>query len=351
MAPHRSLLKLLLPLLVLLLALPVAAASTEDGDLSLADLDLEELMEIELNALNVTGIHHTHDKGEFMVGYSNMSMNMAGIREGTSRMSSSEVLNDFMVTPTEMDMRMHMVDFMYAPSDTWTLMVMVPYRSLSMTHVTRMGASFETRSEGVGDISLSGLYSVFRRDGKRVVFNAGLSVPTGSIDERGDTPMGYVRLPYPMQLGSGTYDLCPGVTYLDQGSSWAWGAHAGADVRLGENSNDYRLGNRFGLSVWAARKFAAWFSSSIRLDGAAWGNVHGADPLLNPAMVPTADPDLRAGERLDVIVGANFFALQGALEGHRIAVEAGVPVYQSLTGPQLETDLRFSLSWIWTFER
>ncbi len=45
--------------------------------------------------------------------------------------------------------------------------------------------------------------------------NLGLTLyfPTGSIDERGATPMGpNMQLPYPMQLGSGTYDLEPSFT-------------------------------------------------------------------------------------------------------------------------------------------
>ena len=35
----------------------------------------------------------------------------------------------------------------------------------------------------------------------------------------------------------------------------------------------------------------------------------------------------------------------GWLEGHRLAAEVGVPVYQNLAGPQLETDLIATLGW------
>jgi hypothetical protein len=45
--------------------------------------------------------------------------------------------------------------------------------------------------------------------------------------------------------------------------------------------------------------------------------VRGADPDLNPAAVPTADPDRRAGWRLD--------------------------------GPQLQTDWRLVVGWQWAF--
>ena len=56
-------------------------------------------------------------------------------------------------------------------------------------------------------------------------------------------------------------------------------------------------------------------------------------------MVPTADPDLRGGERLDLGVGANLYVPEGAMEGFRLAAEVLFPLHQDLDGPQLETDL------------
>jgi hypothetical protein len=98
-----------------------------------------------------------------------------------------------------------------------------------------------------------------------------------------------------------------------------------------------------------ARKLLSFLSTSVRLDGQLWGNISGADPQLNPRLVPTADPDLRAGRRLDILFGLNLFTLEGRLAGNRIGIEGGLPIYQSLDGPQLETDYRFSVAWDWTF--
>ncbi len=80
-----------------------------------------------------------------------------------------------------------------------------------------------------------------------------------------------------------------------------------------------------------------------------WFDIGGADPRLNAGMVPTADPELRAGQRLDLLLGLNVFADRGRLDGLRIAFEAGLPVYQHLDGPQLETDWLTSVSVEWTF--
>ena len=85
------------------------------------EMDLEQLMSVELGDLSPMGIHHTHDKGESMFGYSFSFMKMNGNRDGTSNVGKNKVLDDFMVTPTEMTMNMHMFGAMYAPTDTTTV--------------------------------------------------------------------------------------------------------------------------------------------------------------------------------------------------------------------------------------
>ena len=52
----------------------------------------------------------------------------------------------------------------------------------------------------------------------------------------------------------------------------------------------------------------------------------------------TADPDLRAGTQVDLGLGLNFYAPEGALQGAQLAAEFNLPVYRNLSGPQLETD-------------
>jgi hypothetical protein len=62
-------------------------------------------------------------------------------------------------------------------------------------------------------------------------------------------------------------------------------------------------------------------------------------------LIPTADPDLRAGRRLNALIGVNFIVTRGFLKGNRFAVEAGTPVWQNLRGPQLETDWNITAGW------
>ena len=330
-------------------------ASAQGANSDLTALSLDELMEVNVLSINALSTH-THIEGELMLGYKFMFMEMGGNRDGTRNISRSRVLRDFRVAPTAMRMQMHMSELMYAPTENWTLMTMVPYLRLSMDHVTRTGRRFSTTSEGIGDLKIKSLYTFYERytdtSRHRLMLNTGLSVPTGSIDEKDDTPAGPNRdLPYPMQLGSGTFDLLPGVTYLGETDNWSWGGEVIPTIRLGENSNDYTLGNQYQLSVWATRLWTEWLSFSMRLDGQMWGDIDGAHPDLNPAMVPTADPTRRGGERLDLSLGLNMYVPRGLLKGQRLSIGYGFPLYQSLDGPQLETDWRLTVGWnvTWTF--
>jgi hypothetical protein len=286
-----------------------------------------------------------HAAGEIMLSLRYGRMDMDGNRDGTSREGDGDVLRDYPVAPTEMTGEMYMLGAMWAPSDAITLTGMLPYRRVSMDHTTRSGRDFTTRSDGIGDVRVSGLLRLHDSEVHHLHANLGFSAPTGSISEKDDTPMGRTRLPYPMQLGSGTWDLLPGVTYSGRHSAWEWGAQASGTIRLGRNHRDYRLGHRWAVTGWVSRELTPWLSTSLRTDYQDWNDIEGDDDGLNPRLVPTADPELRGGRRLDLLFGVNFLVTGGALRGNRFAVEVGAPVWQHLDGPQLETDWRLTAGW------
>lgn len=297
---------------------------------------------------------HAHKQGEWMFSYRAMHMDMDGNRDGTSRTSTSEVLSDFVVSPTKMTMDMQMFGVMYAPSDDLTLTLMVPYVELEMDHVNRMGIKFTTKSSGLGDLKFGGIYTLGRWHNSSLLANFSVSLPTGSNTEEGLTPIGKVRLPYPMQPGSGTYDFLPGFTYLAQNGHYSWGAQGIATIRTGKDEG-YRLGNRFDGTLWLAKNLSTSLSVSARLSGETWGKIKGSDDRISQSLmpmgmgpfpsVPTAIPNLRGGNRINVLIGANYYIRSGFAKGHRLALEVGAPVYQNLDGPQLETDWTGTLGW------
>lgn len=290
-----------------------------------------------------------------MFSYRFMQMNMEGNRVASKRVSPRDIIGTgtapgrFMVAPTSMSMQMqmHMLGVMYGLSDKVTLMGMANFASNEMDHLARNGRVFSTESSGLGDTeftALVGLYKSGQNPTKvhSAHLNIGVSLPTGSIDQRDDTPaMANAVLPYPMQLGSGTVDLLPGITYSGTGAKWAWGGQAYAVLRLGANDEAYTLGDRSAVTAWVARDIGNNMSLSARLEHQDWGNTDGQNRALNPRVVQTADPRIQGGQRTDLSVGFNI--LFG--DGYRFTLDYGQPIRQRLEGPQLGADSTWTAAW------
>ena len=274
---------------------------------------------------------------------------MAGNRDGTEQLDVSDVHASFMVAPLDMTMTMHRGGVMYAPSDVITLMAMANWVDQSMNHQTRPGGMFEAASSGLGDASLSALVGLRRTGSIRGHLNLGVSLPTGSIEEASVNPMSMgraVQMPYPMQLGSRTWDLRYGVTILGMSERTSWSFQGRLTSRLGENGRGYTKGNGREATAWFAYRTSSQVSLSARLFATVWGDYSGHDEAYgNPMMVPTVHEELRGGRRIDVPLGLNFYFPDGPLKGHRIAAEWNVPLYQNLNGPQLETDWVLTIGW------
>lgn len=310
---------------------------------------------------------HTHNKGEWMLSYRAMQMQMKGSRDGTSSISPAEtatsVANPFFgrtgqpptlrVVPTEMTMTMHMLGVMYAPIDSLTLMAMFNVIDNEMDHTTFMGGmganelgTFTTGSDGLGDTRVSALAKLGEwTDGGRLHSLFGVSIPTGDIKETDQilTPMGTTpspRLPYPMQLGSGTWDVLAGLTYVRDTNRFSYGAQWQSTFRLGENDEGYRRGNEHRLTAWYAWSFAKALSISGRVAYTNQRKIKGADPAI-VAPVQTADPDNHGGDVVEIGLGANTILA----DRHRFGVELMLPLHRDLNGPQLETDWQVTLGY------
>ena len=355
-------------LLLLISLLPIARADGKSPHAMGVDIGMGGMSRADGHAPIGVMRDHMHHKGEFMFSYRFMTMEMKGNRKGSSSISRNEIVtteaNPFFglpmqpptlrVVPTEMTMDMHMFGMMYAPADWLTLMLMGSYIKKDMDHVTYMGpvgttvrGRFTTRSDGFGDTKLSGMFRLYDVGKHHFHLNLGLSIPTGSITEDDDvlTPTGATpeaRLPYPMQIGSGTFDLLPGLVYKGKSGRLGWGTQYDAVIRLeDENSKDYSLGDEHRITAWGSYLWKPWMSTSARIAGQTIDKIDGQDPRI-VAPVQTADPNNQGGERVDLLLGVNFAGQSDALKGHRFALEFGAPIYQHLNGPQLETDWVFT---------
>ncbi len=188
-----------------------------------------------------------------MFSYRYMLMNMSGLASHEDSLAKNKLFSQgCSMYAREMEMQMHMFDAMYAPSDKLTLMGMLMYQRNTMDGTMKMesmngisgGMQMPTQmkhsmqSDGLGDVRLSGLYKVADLGHATVHLNLGLSAPTGSNDEKNDG----MPMAYPMQLGSGTWDVLPGVTYNVHTADMSWGAQVGGIIRTGYD-NGYSLGH------------------------------------------------------------------------------------------------------------
>ena len=312
---------------------------------------------------------HTHAKSGWMMSYRTMHMDMDGMRYGTDRVSSGDVFAEsYSVTPESMSMDMHMLGLMYAPTDKLTLMLMSNYTEMEMDHrvlpmsagmINNGSTKFTTETSGIGDVKLGGLYRFYLKENRKAHLGLSLSLPTGSIDEKDTTPgMGGPanrQLPAPMQLGSGTYDLLPSLTYVQQFEDWSYGAQANAIIRLeSENDNGYRLGDVFGATTWVGSNLNEWVGINTGLNYTYTSKLKGSQDDIGKTMegnktVTTAYESNTGGERLDAIFGINLYVPTGSLKGQRIAIDLRLPLWQDLNGYQLETDYALTLGWQMAF--
>ncbi len=306
---------------------------------------------------------HMHKAGEFMFALRQMHMSMNNNKIGTHKQSDEQILMidnghagmpKLRAVPQHMDMDMTMISGMYAPNNRVTLMLGSVYTSKEMAVRTYNGmgtylGQFTSRSQGLGDTTLAALIALPNYAGGELHAGLGLSLPTGSIKQQGMllTPMNTIiqaRLPYGMQLGSGTYDLIPSLTYNKRWARYSFGAQIGATLRLDDNRQGYALGDEAYLKAWGARRLNDSLSLSLSLSAISAQDIHGQDALIDKP-VQTAQPAFYGGERVNLGIGVNWLGTQGVLLGHRLALEISGPAYEDLNGPQMAQDWNLMLGY------
>ncbi len=290
-------------------------------------------------------IYRNHPAGMWMVNYKFMYQNMRGLQDGNNNVDAHDVgwmshkQYNYMMIPTSMNMYMNMFMVMYGVTDNLTLMAMANYQVNNMQMLMNMGMGkpYMTQptmeTEGFGDTELRGIYKI----NKYLVGSLGLSIPTGSINQT-DMMMGKTeRAPYDMQLGSGTWDLKPALTYndLSNDAKWNWGAQVQYIWHTAKNDNDWKYGDILKATGWLQRAFGP-ATTWVRLSFNDAGKISGQDPQIQMSQVwaptPDGNPNNYGGQRLDGLIGVSLVA--GRIT---FGVEGGIPLYQYLNGLQLKT--------------
>ena len=294
-------------------------------------------------------IYHTHPAGGGMVNVKYMHMDMDGLRAGTHDVGLDKVgynsgkPYDYMMIPTSMTMDMYMLMAMYGLTDDLTIMAMANYQENAMRMLMDMGMGMPSRepvmhTRGFSDTELRGIYQIT----PVIVDSLGLSLPTGDINQPEKTMGMMFRAPYDMQLGSGSFDLKPALTYseLSADDLWNWGAQAMYTWHTADNANDYRLGDSVKVDGWLQRAIgsaAVWVRAAYSHTESIQGRDAEIQKLLGPSMMSAPSPDADTanygGERVDGAVGVSY-----RIGRYSLGVEGGVPLYQNLNGLQMKTD-------------
>ena len=287
---------------------------------------------------------HLHAKGEWMVGYRLEHSQYDDYASGTKSLTDREVMMmGYGMIATYMDMNMHMLDIMYAPTEDLTLMLMPHYMTMDMGMNGMMGSRDHT-VEGWGDTKFGGLYRLSEDSNVNSHFSLMLSLPTGSIDQV--NRMGALTH-YGMQLGSGTYDIDPAITMTLQQEQWNFGGQVGGTVRLeSANEHGYRLGNKAFATVWSSYDMTNDFSMNARVQYSYQQSIRGEYNKRHATMSPADYTENYGGERMELAVGANLVTHTSLTGTLRWGLEYVQPVYQDLNGVQLQKQraINFNLS-------
>jgi hypothetical protein len=268
-----------------------------------------------------------------------------GTSIGTESLTSDEILDFFSVAPLSLDRETAEVDLRLGLFGFVTLAASMPFIHNEMLS-TDDTFFFDTSSKALGDVSIRGLFDVLEMDEYRVSLTLGGTIPTGKIKKRDATPFAAREiLPYPMQAGSGTFDILAGLTFLTQNDVASVGAQVNSVIRVENNSRGYRLGDRFSFTVWGAHNLSDWASVSLRGLYETWGDVTGFEPGTDGTIDPSANSFAQGGDRVLIPIGVNFFLREGRLTRHRLMLEWYYPVHQDLNGPQLSADRTLVASW------
>ena len=293
-------------------------------------------------------------QGQFMAMYMPMYMDMQGNYIGSNTVSTATLLKTpnltgggpayLRIIPSTMDADTNMFGLTYGVSDAINVMVMGNYvnKDMTMTTYNMRGTAVvgaQTNStEGFGDTSIVSLLRVYEDGINHIHLSFGMSIPTGSTTEEMTmlSPAGtYMqhRAIYGMQIGSGTFDLLPGLTYTGAKNLWSWGAIYRARLPMNED-NGYHWGNLQQLTGWAGYTFLPGITATGRIAGTWQGRIEGSDPQIYGGM-QGAYPGWYGGERVDLFGGIEIAGHQFGLGHTKLAIEAGLPVYQDLNGPQI----------------
>jgi hypothetical protein len=155
---------------------------------------------------------------------------------------------------------------------------------------------------------------------------------------------------YGMQLGSGTWDFKPSLTYTGYSGRLGWGAQASGTLRLqDQNNTGYALGDVVQATAWGSYAFSDNIALSLRGLYTDQDRISGVYTGTH-VRISTVDYTSNYGGRsADIGIGLNGSFQNGTLAGTRWGVEWLQPVIDKPEGYQLQRKGSLVFNWAMHF--
>lgn len=226
----------------------------------------------------------------------------------------------------------------YGLTPNWTLFAILPWLDKELQVETPAGPRARGDA-GPGDATLLARWTAWRRDAPGKTFRiapfAGIELPTG--DDDATDALG--RLPQPLQLGSGSWDVPLGVIVTRQ--TLAWQADGALSYTIHTEAHDYEIGDLARLDLSYQRR--VW---PRELSGAGPGVPAFLYAVLESNLI-RQERDEQGGTELADSGGTTWFLAPGLQWVTRRWVLEGavqIPVAQDPNGDAPEAGVATTLS-------
>jgi hypothetical protein len=226
------------------------------------------------------------------------------------------------------------------------------------------GAPHSHQTGGIGDTGLYALFKLFDQPGHHLTLSLGGTAPTGDVNitlRKTATNSTYgIPIHYGMQLGSGTWDFKPSLTYTGERNQLLWGIHATGTLHLEhENSANFAFGDMFQGSIWGGYRWTNWLATTLR-GVYSWQDVisgqyaqvydaYSGEPYISEHIGTFDRPNNYGGQFVDLGLGVNVTIPGGAFAGNTLKFEWLQPLHTDYNGYQLDRDGALSATWSMMF--
>jgi len=299
-------------------------------------------------------------------------MRMKTNRQGTSKISPTQIIDDNLATrangsmymvSTEMIMQKISMNAAYRWSEDSAVVLTVPYiindmkmmRGMKMMTGTTYTNTVMDTVKGVGDVSLIYLHDVYKdadfRTRQRFSVGAGLKAPVGEHEKRkANNDLVHMM----MQPGTGSWDgflLANGTMgfgeHNDMGAQWLLSPSVMYQINT-RNDLGYKHGNRLNYDLSSRYRLTSFFNMKLDMNG-IWSAKDSTDGTIDAVSGKVGYQNTTMSV-IDNVANTGIHSLfispgfQWLVNGNvAISGEYRIPVYQKATGIQQVTDNWFFL--------